>query len=135
MKVVTSTTASAYLATDPKNMAYQPGAKKGSFALYAAVSETYQGKTGKVYVFNTHYFLANNFLTSNAAYANSEVFTKALGELCEMETNLSIPSTSSYEEALRMTTHQKNVLLIILVGVIPGVILLAGIVMVFLRRK
>ena len=135
VKVVASTTASAYVTTDLEKMTYQPGAKKGNFALYAAATETYQGKTGKVYVFNTQYFLVDTFITSNAAYANSEVFTKALGELCEMDTNLSIPSTSSYEEALRLTTNQKNVLLIVLVGVIPGMILLAGIVMVFLRRK
>lgn len=135
VKVVASTTASAYVTTDLEKMTYQTGAKKGNFALYAAATETYQGKTGKVYVFNTQYFLVDTFITSNAAYANSEVFTKALGELCEMDTNLSIPSTSSYEEALRLTTNQKNVLLIVLVGVIPGMILLAGIVMVFLRRK
>ncbi|MBO7649405.1 MAG: Gldg family protein [Lachnospiraceae bacterium] len=135
VEVIASTSSSAYLADDLKTMAYREGNPRGSYPLLTGISETYQGKTGKIYIFNTQYFMFSNYIGSSASYTNGEVFTTYLGELCEKESNISIPSTSAYEEALKLTTHQKNVLLVVLVGVIPGLILIAGFVMVFLRRK
>ncbi|MBO4398639.1 MAG: Gldg family protein [Lachnospiraceae bacterium] len=135
VKIVASTSSSAYLTEDISNMAFKEGYKTGSFPLLVSVSETYQNNTGKMYVFNTQYFLHNSVFRAGVSYANSEVFTSCLGDLCGKQSSISVPATSNYEEALKLTTHQKNVLLIILVGVIPGLILLAGFVVVFLRRK
>ena len=135
VKIVASTSDSAYLTKDTSKMTYQEGTRRGSYILLAGVSETYQGNQGRLYVFNTPWFLRNQFILSSASYANSEIFVTYLGDLCDKKTTISIPTTSAYEEALKLTTHQKNVLLIVLVGVIPGLILLAGIVMVFVRRK
>lgn len=135
VKEIASTSEKAYRCEDLKDRTFKEGYSTGKYPLLVEITETYQGSTGKVYLFNSHYFLQSNLFRANSSYANSEVFTACLGELCEKESSISVPATSNYEEALKLTTHQKNVLLIILVGVIPGLILLAGFVVVFLRRK
>ncbi|MBO6066006.1 MAG: hypothetical protein J6P36_06260, partial [Lachnospiraceae bacterium] len=102
------------------------------FHILTKVTDSFQGKTGTMYVFNTQYFLGD---ISNASYANGEVFAECLGELCEKESSISIPITAAREEGLRMSSKTMRTLTVIIVGIVPGLILLAGIVMVFLRRR
>ncbi|MBO4281357.1 MAG: Gldg family protein [Lachnospiraceae bacterium] len=135
VNVVASSSSTSYLTPDLKDRAYKSGYQTGSFPLLTAVTDTYQENAGKMYIFNTQYFLRNDVFMAGVSYANSEVFIKYLGDLCNKQSNISVPSISNYEEALKLTTHQKNVLLVVLVGIIPGLILLAGIVVVFLRRR
>lgn len=132
VKPVVSTSEKAYLCQDAKDYSYKPEYKTGTFYILTKVSDRYQGKTGIMYVFNTHYFLGD---ISNASYANGEVFADCLGELCEKESSISIPITAAREEGLMMSSKTMKTWTVIIVGIIPGLILLAGFVMVFLRRR
>lgn len=118
-----------------KVLTYVNGDPKGVYSLLTRISENYKNQVGMMYVFNTQYFLSKQCLESASSYANSEVLLETLGTLCEKESSISIPDTSAFEEALRLTTHQKNVLMIILIGIIPGIVLLCGIVVVIMRRR
>lgn len=109
--------------------------KRAVFALLTKVSEQYMGKTGVMYVFNTEFYFDDSFILSNSSFANGDILMDVLGDLCQKKSNLSIPDNGALEEALKLTTHDKNLLLIILVGVIPGLILLAGIFVVIIRRR
>lgn len=132
VKPVVSTSEKAYLCQDAKDYSYKPEYKTGTFYILTKVSERFQGKTGIMYVFNTHYFLRD---ISNPSYANGEVFADCLGELCEKESSISIPITAAREEGLMMSSKTMKTWTVIIVGIVPGLILLAGIVMVFLRRR
>ncbi len=129
-----TTSDKAYIRKDVSSLLYEEGNLRGTFSLLTKVSETYHNKTGIMYVFNTYLFVHKNCI-GTSAYANAEVFTKCLGELCEKSNVITVPNTDAFEEGLKMTTHQKNMILIVLVGVIPGIILLLGIAMVIKRRR
>ena len=129
---VISTSDKAYLCQDAKDYSYKPEYKSGKFHILTKVTDSFQGKTGTMYVFNTQYFLGD---ISNPSYANGEVFAECLGELCEKESSISIPITAAREEGLMMSSKTMRTLTVIIVGIVPGLILLAGIVMVFLRRR
>lgn len=129
------TTGKSYLTNDPKNTAYSEEYEKGPFALSIKVSETFRGNEGMMYVFNTPAFLSDSLISKSSSYANGEIFVSALGDLCNKDSALSIADTAAREEALVMTTQQKRVLLTVLVGVIPGIILLLGIAVFIMRRR
>lgn len=128
-------TKKAYLAKDSNNTAYDKSLESGTYALSIKVSETFRGNEGVMYVFNTSFLLDKNLIVKNSSYSNSEVFIQALGDLCNKDSALSIADTAAREEALVMTTQQKRVLLTVLVGVIPGIILLLGIAVFIMRRR
>ena len=125
----------AYLTSDLGNPVYKEGDETGTFALSIKVSETFRGNTGMMYVFNTQYFLAPEFIQTNSAYSNGQVFIEALADLCNKESAISIPDKAAMEEALVMTTQQRRTLMTVLIGVIPGIVLLLGIFVFILRRK
>ena len=129
---VVTTSDKAYLCQETKDYSYKPEYKTGKFYILTKVTDDYQGKTGIMYVFNTHYFLGD---ISNTSYANGEVFADCLGELCNKESSISIPLTAAREEGLMMSSKTMKMWTVIIVGIIPGMILLAGFVMVFLRRR
>lgn len=125
----------AYLTSNIQDPVYRQGDEKGTYALLTKVSETYRGNTAVLYVFNTQYFLADRYITKNAAFENGAIFVNALGDMCNKEGAISIPDKAAREEALIMTTQQKRTLLTILVGVIPGIVLLLGITVFIMRRR
>ena len=129
---VMTTSDKAYICQDTKDYSKKTEYKTGKFYILTKVTDDYQGKTGIMYVFNTHYFLGD---ISNTSYANGEVFADCLGELCNKESSISIPLTAAREEGLMMSSKTMKMWTVIIVGIIPGMILLAGFVMVFLRRR
>ncbi|MBO4324919.1 MAG: Gldg family protein [Lachnospiraceae bacterium] len=125
----------AYLTSNFQDPVYRQGDEKGTFALLTKVSETYRGNTGIMYVFNTQYFLADRYITKSSAFENGTIFVNALADMCDKEGAISIPDKAAKEEALIMNTQQKRTLLTILVGVIPGIVLLLGITVFIMRRR
>ncbi len=135
VSAVYTTTDQAYLKKDINNLAFGDGDKKAVYALLAKVSESYKNNTGVMYVFNTDFFFVDAFIKTNVSYANSDILLDTLGDLCQKQSSISIPDNGALEEALKLTTHDKNFLLVILVGAIPGLILLLGVSVVIIRRR
>ncbi len=127
------TTDKAFLKENIESQEWQEGDPMGPFALLARATETYQGNTGSLYVFNTCFFLADKCIGGNVRYGNRQLFLSILGEVTGTDSSLSIPTTSAYEEGLTMTTKEKNTVLAISVAV-PAMFLLLGIA-VFVRRR
>lgn len=123
----------AFLKTDISSQEWTEGDPIGQYSLLTKATETYQGKTGNLYVFSTCFFLADRCISGTVSYSNRDLFLSVAGEVTGSETSLSIPNNLAREEALQMTTKEKNMVFSISV-IVPALFLIFGIVVVFRRR-
>ncbi len=123
----------AFLKTDISSQEWAEGDPIGQYSLLTKATETYQGKTGNLYVFSTCFFLADRCISGTVSYSNRDLFLSIAGEVTGSETSLSIPNNLAREEALAMTTKEKNMVFSISV-IAPALFLVFGIIVVFRRR-
>ena len=120
--------------TDAGSEELQPGDETGKFPLLLKIEETFEGNTGSMYVFSSFYYFADSMLTGKSAFANRTQLIACLNESVGTEEDtLSIPDTTALEEALSMSTSQRNRIAAVSF-ILPALILFAGIV-VMLRRR
>ncbi len=129
------TTQDAYLRTDFSELTKQEGDKTGSFSLLTVAKEEYLGEVSNVYVFNTFLFLSDSCMDEARPLGNRALLLSVLSEISGAEQEISIPVKRNAEEALVMTNREKTSLAVISIGVVPGLLLLAGVVAVVKRRK
>ncbi len=130
-----STTDRAYLRTDLSETEKEDGDLTGSFSLLSCATEEFRGKVSHLYVFNTFLFLSDNCIDEARPLGNRALLLSVLSGISGEERELSIPVKRDAEEALVMTNKEKNRLAVLSIGVLPGLWLLAGILMVIKRRK
>lgn len=107
----------------------------GTYTLLAKATETVNGQTGSLYVFNTFLFASDKCLDLSSPLGNRDLLLKQLREVSGAQTEVSIPIKQNKEEALSISDHDKKNLSIVLMGVLPGLFLVAGVVCVYRRRK
>ncbi len=106
----------------------------GEYPLLLKVEDTFEGKTGTMYVFGATYFMADELLTGGSSMANRKLLVDILnGQAGDTEEVLSIPDTTALEEALQMTTGQRN-RIALASFLLPVLILFGGVVVVLMRR-
>lgn len=130
-----ATTESAYLRTDLSTAEKEDGDKTGSFSLLTCAEEEYRGNASRLYVFNTFLFLSDNCIDEARPLGNRALLLSVLSGISGEEREISIPVKRDAEEALVMTNREKTRLAVISIGVLPGLWLLAGVLMVIKRRK
>lgn len=109
--------------------------QEGKYSLLTYAEETYQGNRGRMFVFNTYLFLSDNCIDASVPLKNRELLLSTLSEVTGSQREISIPVKQNREEALSMTGKERNRLAIFSIGIIPGLFLLAGIVVVIRRRR
>ncbi len=119
---------------DATELAFGDGDQIDAYGMMAVATETYHNITSKLYVINSYLFLSDKCINSNSAYKNSEVFLEVLSDGASALSSLSIPTKLDREPALTMNNSQKRNLSILFFGVIPGILLMVGII-VFIRRR
>ena len=67
--------------------------------------------------------------------ANSILFIKSFGWLCDTKDSVSIPSKSVSYDVLTINSSTATVLKTLMVGIVPALIIIAGISVVILRKK
>ena len=112
----------------------EPGDETGKFPLLLKIEDSFEGNTGTMYVFAATLFFHDSLLTGDSSMANRDQFVDCLNEVVGSEQDvLSIPNTTALEEALRMSTSQRN-RIAAASFLLPVLILFAGVV-VMLRRR
>lgn len=102
----------------------------GTFKLGAAV--TYN--EGKMVYYSTSKFM-DPTVNQSVSGANSILFIKSFGWLCETKNSVSIPSKSVSYDVLTMNSSTSSVLKTVMVGIVPALVILAGITVIVLRKK
>ncbi len=106
----------------------------GPFILGAQASKVYPEGTSEIVVFTSEYFLwgdINRAVNGN----NYTVFMKAVHALMgEEEASIIPPKTYSYDP-VTMNSTARSIFSVLLIGIIPGGLALAGFNIWFLRRK
>ena len=127
------TTSGGYVRQTTEDTKPKESDKKESFPLLVKAEDTFQGKTGTLYVFASTYFFSDSNIRSKSSFDNRVVFMECLTGASKSSTTLSIPDTTAMEEALQMTTNQKNNVAL-MSFLFPALILVVGIVIVLRRR-
>ncbi len=102
----------------------------GTFKLGAAVSYN----EGKIVYYSNSRFMEST-VNQSVSGANSILFIKSFGWLCDTPDSVSIPSKSVSYDVLTMPSMTANVLKTVMVGVVPALLIIAGIAVVILRKK
>ncbi len=102
----------------------------GTFKLGAAI--TY--KEGKIVYFSNAKFMEQT-ANQSVSGANSILFIKSFGWLCDTKDSVSIPSKSVSYDVLTINSSTATVLKTLMVGIVPALIIIAGITVVVLRKK
>ena len=111
-----------------------PEDESGEYPLLLKVEDTFEGKTGTMYVFAATYFMADDLITGGSSMANRKLLVDILNERTGSSSEiLSIPDTTALEEALQMTTSQRN-RIALASFLLPVLILFGGVVVILLRR-
>ena len=127
-----NTSDEAYSKLDGMNLtttAQEEGDLAGPFCVMAA-SELGEGKL----VWAATAELLSESVDSMVAGANSDLFMNALSWMCGQEETISIRAKSMDSATLTLTGAQNSFWSVVLIGVVPGALILIGVIIV-LRRK
>ena len=102
----------------------------GTFKLGAAV--TYN--EGKIVYYSTSKFMEST-VNQSVSGANSILFVKSFGWLCDTPDSVSIPSKSVSYDVLTMNSRTASIFKTVMVGIVPALVILAGITVIVLRKK
>ena len=102
----------------------------GTFKLGAAV--TYN--EGKIVYYSTSKFMEPN-VNQSVSGANSILFVKSFGWLCDTPDSVSIPAIQLSYDSLVINSHTATVFRTIIIVIIPALLILAGITVIVLRKK
>ncbi|MBR5712814.1 MAG: Gldg family protein [Lachnospiraceae bacterium] len=134
IKRVYETTKDAYIKQTDAGYEKTPDDESGQFPLLVKVEDSFEGKVGTLYVCGSAYFLMDSFMTGSSARANRDIFVDSLNaQLGAAADPIAIPDTSALEEALQMTTRQRNNVALASF-LLPVLILFVGVVVILRRR-
>ena len=102
----------------------------GTFKLGAAVSYN----NGGIVYFSNSKFMETN-VNQSVSGANSILFIRSFGWLCESPDSVSIPSKSVNYDVLTINSRTATVIKTVMIGIVPALIILAGITVIVLRKK
>ena len=107
----------------------------GEYPILMKIEDTYNGSTGTMYVFGASFFFSDVFMTGTSQMANRDMFIDMLNQHFSQDSNTvrAIPDTTALNEALRMTTSERNKVAIASF-LLPALILCVGIVVILRRR-
>lgn len=126
-----STTEKAYVTTTPENEEKPEDANLSTYH-FACTAEV--GEGGTLVYFSTASFMEGMALNySNGA--NLDLFVNCFIELCGKENTFSIASSSQSYDSLTINDAAAVVLRIVFILLIPGLFLIAGIIVVVWRKK
>ena len=130
-----TTTEYAY-ATSEYNMDVDEQAPvMGPFILGAYAAKVYPAGTSEIVAFSSEYLLWQD-MNEAVGGNNYKVFMKAVNKLMgEGESSIVIPPKSFMYDPILMDSTAKSVFSVLLIGIIPGGLALAGFNIWFLRRK
>ncbi len=108
----------------------------GGFTLGAAITETATDNdtVGKMVYFSTSSFI-NGQANEMVHGANSSLFVNAFNWLCDRKNAVSIPSKSLLPDTLLISDAAAGILTFVFVILIPAAVLIAGIVILIIRKK
>ncbi len=106
----------------------------GPFVVGAAITDTYQGKEAKLVVFSSENFLHETMVSYNM-YGNGSVLVNAVDWAVELDESISIPSKNIEQTYLTMSSAQANRWMAALTIALPAVLIVAGFVIWFRRRR
>ena len=130
-----TTTASGYaksLEKELKSMEREPEDEKGTMILAAASQNT--ENHGKMVVLSSMNFLDEE-VSGIVSDGNYDFAINAVGWMCEHESSIAIHSKSLSGDALNISSSQANGWGIVLTGVLPVLIIAAGVVIWIIRRR
>ncbi len=130
-----TTTASGYaksLEKELKSMEREPEDEKGTMILAAASQNTEQD--GKMVVLSSMNFLDEE-VSGIVSDGNYDFAINAIGWMCDHESSIAIHSKSLSGDALNISSSQANGWGIVLTGVLPVLIIAAGVVIWIIRRR
>ncbi len=132
-----TTSDASYHKADVVNMStfdQEAGDQQGPFSLGVAITEAFEDKETKIV-----WYTCGNSMTDEAnlmvSGGNSDLFLNTLSWTCGREDSISIHAKNLTSEKLMLTAAQSNVWSIVLVIVVPLVVLLAGGLIWYRRRK
>lgn len=132
-----TTSDQSYTKADAENMTSltkEDGDTAGPFDLGVAITDKADDKETKlVYLTNTNMF--NEQIDSAVSGANTELLTSSLGWMCEQQSSVSIPSKSMQLSNLTLTSAVSGFLSSFTTIVLPLIVLAAGGVIWFKRRR
>ena len=108
----------------------EEGDADGAFTV-AAASELGEGRM--VWIASAR--LMEDNVNAMVSGGNSDLFMNSLDWMCDQQETISIRSKSMDEQGLTLTQAQSSFWSIVLLGVIPGAILMVGIVIVMRRKR
>lgn len=117
-------------ALDMQTTEKEDGDADGPFTV-AAASE--RGEARMVWVTSAE--LLTDSVNAMVSGANSDLFMNSLDWMCDQAETISIRAKSLDEEGLTLTQAQSSFWSVVMIGVIPGALLLAGMVIVVRRKR
>ncbi|SFR57098.1 Gldg family protein [Anaeromicropila populeti] len=118
----------------------EDGDIKGPFSLGVAVTETLDAEEGeeakeaKLIIMSTPYVIDSNIVATNQ-FGNLNILNDSISWMTEVKAGISIPSKSFDENYITIAGNMANLWGAVLVFIIPGAILIVGVVVWVKRRK
>lgn len=103
-------------------------------AVAAEGPERISGKETKIVVISSEQFL-NEEINEFIAEGNYDFILNSIGWMCEHDNSIGIHPKTFYSSRIFMNSTESNILMISVIGIIPVVIILAGIVVWVIRRR
>ncbi|MBQ0059494.1 MAG: GldG family protein [Lachnospiraceae bacterium] len=125
-----SKTAGADMTTYEK----ESGDLDGPFDVAVAIEEAYGDQSTKIVWFTNSNFLVKE-VDEAVSGGNSDIFLNSLGWMCERDNGISIRAKSLAMDYLTIDGASASRFSIITIGVLPALIIVAGIVVIIRRRK
>ncbi|MBE6588200.1 MAG: hypothetical protein E7647_07295 [Ruminococcaceae bacterium] len=127
-----TTTEKGYLYTD-ESAKNPESAEKSTYGLaYQSSVLDDEGKAGgTLYWFATPYFIYDGY----RYYANGEVFGEILASTCEKVASVSIIGKPVVQTSLQITQQSSTIWEVVIIGVVPAIVLIAGFAVWYGRRK
>lgn len=119
---------------DLQTISKEDGDIDGPFYLGVAVEETYDDITTKLAVFGSSYMLEEQMVATNQ-FGNQDLLLDTVSWMVEHDAGLSIPTKSIEQQYVSVQPAQIGFWAILLVGVLPVLVIVAGVVVWFRRRK
>ena len=108
----------------------EEGDTDGAFMIGAA-SELGEGRM----VWITSAQLMENGVNAMVSGGNSDLFMNSVNWMCDQQETISIRAKTLDEQELTLTQSQSSFWSIVLLGIIPGVVIIMGIVVVIRRKR
>lgn len=137
--VLLATTTSGYakdLSKELTSIEKTSGDEKGSFALAAAAEcePLMSGKQTQIVVISSMDFLDAE-VSSYVSDGNYDFVINSIGWMCEHESSIAIHAKNLGSDAIYLSSSQANLWTVLLMGVIPVIIIVSGIVIWVIRRR